>query len=367
MRVVAVLALCAVVVVAVGLWPRIPGLALNGEAESDQTSAVDALSYYPNCLECHGDPTLSMTFPSGESVSMFVDLQHFEGSVHNPNSVGCVDCHQRNVFYPHRKMTVYSRREFSVAEYELCKRCHFDNYTRTLDSVHFEAMSKGSAAAPICTDCHGSHDVAKANGSHLQITETCANCHAEIYTAYADSVHGEALTKDNPDVPVCTTCHGVHNIHEAETAAFRLGSVDLCVKCHSDKELMDKYEISSAVTKTYLEDFHGKTVGFYQGHDQTVWPEVAVCTDCHGVHDIRSADDPESRVVKDNLVETCRRCHPDASTSFPSAWLSHYEPSFDKHPLVFMVMQYYKVLIPLMVVGLALNVGLDLWRLARNR
>jgi cytochrome c553 len=130
---------------------------------------------------------------------------------------------------------------------------------------------------------------------------------------------------------------------------------------------MDKYDISSRVVRTYLDDFHGKTVGFYQQQASEVWPEVAVCTDCHGVHSIEPVDSPESSVVKENLVTTCRQCHPDATANFPSAWLSHYAPTMENAPLVFFVKQYYLVLIPLMVAGLALNVVLDLWRLARNR
>jgi len=78
-------------------------------------------------------------------------------------------------------------------------------------------------------------------------------------------------------------------------------------------------------------------------------------------------DDPESRVIKENLVTTCRRCHPDATSNFPSAWLSHYEPNLDKGALVYFVKEYYRLLIPVMVGGLILNIALDLWRLARNR
>jgi hypothetical protein len=72
-------------------------------------------------------------------------------------------------------------------------------------------------------------------------------------------------------------------------------------------------------------------------------------------------------VIKDNLLTTCRQCHRDASVNFPSAWLSHYEPSLDKAPLVYLVKTYYLFLIPFMVGGLALYIVIDLWRLARNR
>jgi hypothetical protein len=141
----------------------------------------------------------------------------------------------------------------------------------------------------------------------------------------------------------------------------------MCAQCHANTQLMDKYGISSNVLKTYLDDFHGKTIGFYQEQSSEVWPETPVCFDCHGVHNITPVDDPSSPVMKENLLPTCRQCHADASANFPSAWLSHYEPSLKKAPVVFFVREYYRFLIPVMIVGLIMHISLDLWRLARNR
>ncbi len=339
-----------------------------GVVQADKGAAGPPRAVQPNqaCLDCHGKAGLSMTFPSGDTLSVQVDPGLYEASVHG-NKLDCLDCHQRNRDYPHPATTVRNRRDYALAEYETCKQCHFENYTRSLDSVHFDARAAGNANAAICTDCHDAHTVTSLKDSRTEIARTCASCHSEIYNAYAQSVHGAALAENNPDVPDCVTCHGVHDMVSATTPAFRRGSVLLCAKCHADEKLMAKYNISSSVFKTYLDDFHGKTVGFYQDQSPEVWPDVAVCSDCHGVHDIKSTKDPGSSVVKANLVETCRRCHEDATPNFPAAWLSHYEPSLHKAPLVFFVKQYYRLLIPLMVVGLGLNVALDLWRLARNR
>ena len=319
------------------------------------------------CLKCHGDPNLSMTFPNGEVLPLYLDADAFQHSVHGTR-LTCVDCHQRNIAVPHQSPKVQSRRQLALVEYEVCKRCHFENYARTLDSMHFDAMAEGKEDAPICTDCHGSHDVVRLTESRTKIAQTCSKCHDDIYKAYSSSVHGSALNEeDNPDVPVCITCHGVHNIASAKTASFRQASVDLCASCHADEKLMSKYNISADVFKTYVDDFHGKTVSFYQKENSRVWPDVAVCTDCHGVHDMKKVDDPDSTVIKENLVTTCRKCHADAKPNFSSAWLSHYEPSPHKALLVYAIKQYYKFLIPAMVLGLALNIALDLWRLARNR
>jgi predicted CXXCH cytochrome family protein len=351
------------------------GLVFRGGADTAAAQAPtpapahqsSATGFDDFCLSCHGDPELSMTFPNGETLSLYLDSTAFHQSVHGTR-LACTDCHQRNLVVPHEVPRVQTPRQLAQIEYEVCKRCHFDNYTRTLDSMHFDALAEGEKDAPLCTDCHGAHNVIRLTESRAKVAQTCSTCHDDVADEYKASVHGtELLEKDNPDVPVCITCHGVHNIASAKTASFRQSSVDLCAGCHADKQLMGKYDISPDVFKTYLDDFHGKTVGFYQEEASEVWPDVAVCTDCHGVHDIKQVDDPDSPVIKANLVTTCRQCHEDATDNFSSAWLSHYEPSIDKAPLVYLVKQYYKYLIPAMVVGLLLNIALDLWRLARNR
>lgn len=319
------------------------------------------------CLSCHADTTLTMAFPNGEILPLYLDPDEFQHSVHGTR-LTCTDCHRRNLTIPHEVPDVETPRQLAQIEYEACKSCHFDNYTKTLDSMHFDALAEGKEKAPLCTDCHGAHNTTRLTESRTDAAETCSNCHDDVAGEYKDSIHGsQLLEEDNPDVPVCITCHGVHNIESPKTASFRQESVNLCANCHADKKLMAKYDISADVFKTYLDDFHGKTVGFYQEEGSEVWPDVAVCTDCHGVHNIAAVDDPDSSVFKENLASTCGKCHEDATPSFSSAWLSHYEPSLDKAPLVYAVKQYYKYLIPAMLFGLALNIALDLWRLARNR
>jgi predicted CXXCH cytochrome family protein len=181
-------------------------------------------------------------------------------------------------------------------------------------------------------------------------------------------VHGKALIEDNNfDVPVCTDCHPSHTIEDPRTAAFRSQSVDLCSNCHANEKLMSKYNISTNVVQTYLQDFHGATVAVMSKQSKDIWVKTAVCTDCHGVHDIKMVTDAESRVIKANLVSTCAKCHPDASTNFPGAWLSHYEPTLSKAPLVFLVQWFYRIMIPFIIIGLSIHIVIDLWRALTNR
>ncbi len=320
-----------------------------------------------DCTSCHSQPELSMTITSGESLSLFVDPEVFAASIHGGKLL-CADCHTSITGYPHPTREIPSLRDYNITRYEVCKRCHFDNYTKTLDSVHYDKLTKGDIGTPLCTDCHGAHDVTLPSQPRTKISQTCSECHQTIYDKYVNSVHGKALiAENNYDVPVCTDCHLSHTIEDPRTAVFRLESVQLCSNCHSNEKLMQKYGISTQVVKTYLQDFHGASVALLAKKSENIWPEEAVCTDCHGVHDIEKVDDPDSAVIKTNLVNTCRSCHPDATTNFPGAWLSHYEPSADEAQLVFYVRWFYRVLIPFIVVGLLVHILVDIWRVITNR
>jgi hypothetical protein len=71
--------------------------------------------------------------------------------------------------------------------------------------------------------------------------------------------------------------------------------------------------------------------------------------------------------MKANLSQTCGKCHEGSNENFPDAWLSHYEPSWQKAPLVYAVKLTYALVIPFMIGGLGLQILLHLWRLMVNR
>jgi len=142
----------------------------------------------------------------------------------------------------------------------------------------------------------------------------------------------------------------------------------MCADCHTDHERMDKYGLSTAVLRTYVADFHGSTVTLFERQHPDQVTNKPVCYDCHGVHDIKSARDPEKGLqVKANLLATCRKCHPGATTNFPDAWLSHYVPTRDRNALVYWARQLYNVLIPGVVGGMVLFVASDFVRRRLDR
>ncbi len=269
------------------------------------------------CLSCHTKPGLAMTLPNGDELSLHIDPKVYERSVHGMKGMSCTACHPSNEKHPHAPFAGPSARE----------------------------LNRGI------------------------IQQRCAMCHAEVFAAYRESVHGKALVDEhNLDVPTCTDCHGVHDIRHPKTMLFRLDSPDTCSKCHSDAKLMAKYDISPNVATTYLADFHGTSVSTTKRFTPSFGSYKAVCYDCHGIHDIKKAKDPESAVVKENLVKTCRKCHENADTSFPAAWTAHYEPDRrNKWALVYWVNKFYAVMIPTIVGGMALYILMELVRTAIDK
>jgi hypothetical protein len=317
------------------------------------------------CLSCHADHELSLTLPDGEKQPLFVDGEALARSVH-AGRVRCTDCHPGMQELPHPERTFATRAAFTAAFAESCKRCHFDKYTKLFDSVHYRRLAKGDA--PTCVDCHGSHEVLAPGKPRTRVSETCAACHADVAETYASSVHGKALANGRAeDVPVCTDCHRSHDVAGPHDQSWLVRTPQLCGKCHADEKRMKPYGLSTAVLRTYLADFHGMTASLSHAADQGERRVTALCTDCHGVHDIAKVDDPGSGVMRANLARTCSRCHAGATESFPASWLSHYEPSWRTAPLVHGVKQFYRVLIPFMIGGLVLQVLLHLWRVVVNR
>lgn len=315
------------------------------------------------CLSCHGDETLSITLPSGEQLSLYISPEVLETSIHSPLGIECEACHTEIKTYPHPKIPYNSRRELSRVYYQACKKCHSANYDKTLDSMHAQVAAEGNLEAPVCTDCHGSHAVRPPDEPRSLISETCGRCHTEIYNTYKYSIHGaDLLLKNNPDVPVCTDCHGVHNIQDPRTVQFRIETPEMCAHCHANKELMSKYGLSSDVYNLYKTSWHGVDVSVYKARWPTIWHDSAVCTDCHGIHDILPTHDPASRVNPDNLLQTCQKCHPDASPNWTGAWTGHYEVSLQRTPFVYYTAIFYKSFSPFVLWLSGIYVGLQILR-----
>jgi Zn-finger protein len=330
------------------------------------------------CLGCHGQPGQTYPLQDGSTWDLYVPQEAYSQSIHGQLGYACVQCHRDVGSYPHPAFQAADLRDAQLKLNNACKFCHTQQYELANDSVHAVALANGNREAAICVDCHTAHDVRRLNDpiSHellpdarVWIPQTCARCHSAIYDLYKESVHGAALIGEgNLDVPTCIDCHGVHNIVDPTTTAFRLSSPQMCGKCHTDSTVVGKYGLSTDVLDTYVADFHGSTVTLFEKQSPDEQTNKPVCYDCHGIHDIVRSDDPQKGLsVRQNLLVRCQECHPSASENFPESWLSHYIPSPEKYPAVFYVDLFYKFFIPGVLGGMGILVAMDFSRMGINR
>jgi hypothetical protein len=330
----------------------------KGQAEKE---AVDY------CLGCHGQKDLTIKLKDGATMSLFVEEGDFTHSVHGSQLI-CTDCHPKyDQDHPSGK-TFDSQRAYTIGAYETCKKCHFDTYTRTLESVHYDLIKAGVDSAPVCTDCHGTHKIQNPHAKRAMVSRSCAKCHTDVFEKYKQSVHGKALVdENNTDVPACADCHTHHQIQQPGTSKFRLGTPEVCSRCHADKKLMSKYNISTTVAGTYLSDFHGVTASLTRNLAEDKQQIVVTCVECHGSHDIASPKVRGDDAMKKTVAAACAKCHQNAAPGFPAAWLSHYTPSMQHAPLVYLIDLFYRFLIPFMVTGLVLHLLLQVYRISAGR
>lgn len=323
------------------------------------------------CLGCHNQPDQVLTFPNGDTVSVTIDEDAYDHAAHA--NLACQVCHTNIAEYPHPSISAQSSQEYTRQYENTCAQCHPDQVKAIEDNAHAKVAAAGNPNTPQCADCHNSHTqkrIAKdaqgdpAPTERLAIANTCTKCHSAIVEEYKQSVHGAALVEESSlDVPACNDCHGVHNLQQARTVEFRLDSPQLCAECHTRKDIMDKYGISTDVMDTYVSDFHGTTVTLFSKERSGADTNKPVCYDCHGVHGIAKVSDPERGLeVKENMLVACQRCHPDATENFPTSWMSHYIASPTKFPLVYYVNLFYMIFIPVVLGGMGIFVLSDILR-----
>ena len=129
------------------------------------------------------------------------------------------------------------------------------------------------------------------------------------------SIH-PAVAETGDPLPVCADCHSAHEIQRTDESDFRLHIMDQCGHCHEE------------ITESYFETFHGKV-------SRLGYEKAAKCYDCHGSHDILPVANPDSRLSRDNIVETCGACHPGSHRRFAGylTHATHHDP--DRYPFLF--------------------------------
>ncbi len=202
---------------------------------------------------------------------------------------------------------------------EECLACHSDatlshdvngkSVSLHVDPQTFKDSIHGSMFT--CVDCHT--DVIRAPHETSPLKITCANCHADEQAAYSRSFHGKAVEGGNNKAATCVDCHGSpHELLPASDPKSKVHHTNIpgtCGACHSQKFVMQDSGQSAQMVASYELSVHGHAVA--AGSEK-----AAVCTDCHGTHEILDAKDAKSPIFKFNVPTTCGQCHDQISKEY---------------------------------------------------
>ena len=300
-----------------------------------------------SCSQCHAEVNASRR-RACETITRPVDCaschaevgQNFMTSIHGAlegkgdlNAPTCKECHGRHDVL--RKSNPRSP-TFSTNVPALCARCHregekaairyagteVDIITHYTESIHGKGLIKsGLTVTAMCTNCHTAHSVLPSKDpastvNRDNVPETCGKCHHGIQEQFEQSIHGTVEPGDDKKKPVCSDCHSAHTIRRADEEGFKLTIMTQCGNCHEE------------IAETYFDTYHGKV-------SQLGYTKTAKCYDCHGSHDIQKVSDPRSHLSRENVVETCRKCHEGANRQFAGylTHATHHDPQ--KYPFLF--------------------------------
>ncbi len=174
----------------------------------------------------------------------------------------------------------------------------------------FDASTHGKLR---CVSCH-SDITSEEHDVPLKKVE-CGNCHRVETEIYKNSDHGIALGAGVSSAASCKACHGEpHGILNSRNTASPVNRANIpatCAQCHAKTEEMAKFQLSQpAPIVSYAHSVHGRALS------QNGGSSAAMCTDCHGSHDLHKPTNPQSKLFWQNIPATCGKCHENISKTF---------------------------------------------------
>jgi len=224
-------------------------------------------------------------------------------SIHYSESVSCSGCHGGNetVLDVKKAHLRDFRGRFTKRDIiEICSKCHslaekmapygipFNQKELYMMSTHGKLLFKNKNV-PVCSDCHGYHEIYKTQDKMSPVNKTkvsylCGNCHKTQLENYTKSIHYALVKEGKKNSPTCVDCHGSHG---AYPPGYR--DIDkICGKCH--EEARENF-LESPHYRAFLE------MGFKE------------CETCHDNHKVEK--------VNINLWDDkCSSCHSQKEKGF---------------------------------------------------
>jgi predicted CXXCH cytochrome family protein len=262
--------------------------------------ALDTGKSSPGCVSCH--PTHGSTLPPSSGAVNTICLTCHEDAMQSlmigghpygetaEGVINCASCH--DVHSAHVP-------DVDSGTLQACVDCHDGYEDQFAGSVHEDLLASDIMN---CLSCHKTHQVAD-NDTDLEFG--CGQCHEDAEAVYRTSAHRLARLHGDIVAAECADCHGGHHILAAtdqNSPVHHENIPGMCGECHTDNTVITSDYVRLPVSlPSYSESVHGK--GLEEGK------HTAVCTDCHGSHNLQSANIATSSVARENITKTCGQCH----------------------------------------------------------
>ncbi len=233
------------------MWPRMLMLLVGNAAQQPGPKAGTTSS----CVQCHEALDGEMQQPVKLSVQ----------DIHFKNGLSCHSCHGGDPSADSPDDSMNPKKGF----------------------VGHPAHAK---IASLCASCHSNPDFMRRYAPQVRVDQ---------YSEYLTSVHGKKYQAGDPNVAVCTDCHGYHGVRAAKDATSPVYVTNVaatCGRCHSDAKRMAAYKIPTNQVQIYTASVHG--VALMKNRDLA----APTCNSCHGNH---GAAPPGV----DSVANVCGQCH----------------------------------------------------------
>jgi len=304
------------------------------------TLVGDAQSSDLACRICHEETDAEITFPSGETLPVQVDLNALSHSAHGMQAedpLACTDCHLPLNDYqvPHTPVDAIDYRDYKLQRSVSCERCH--------QEPHLISHPGQDTDRPVgCSDCHGSHEVQTVDAwQSSESGQVCVDCHVEEGAEITSLIKLNNLVQnsmfaDEADSDYCLSCHSQPGLsmtfpngdvnfitikeealHDSVHGASNSWQALECADCHDNNSYphepvtatsareftLEKNQVCSRCHEDKFEETHDgvHALALADGVE-----EAAVCVDCHGSHDTPIPNEPRERIS-----HTCEQCHSD--------------------------------------------------------
>ncbi|MBZ0263055.1 hypothetical protein K8I28_00175 [bacterium] len=258
----------------------------------------------PGCISCH--PTHDSALPpSAGAVNNLCETCH-TGAMDQvmmgdhkavESTMSCASCHD---------VHATDKPHIDESTIEACNNCHEGYKDQFVGSVHEPLLADGTMN---CVSCHKTHQVEREDG---KVDLGCGACHSDVEEDFRSSAHRLGRLRGDNVAADCADCHNGHHVLAADDKESPVNHFQIpntCGKCHTDATIITTDYVRLPISlPSYQKSVHG--TGWVEGK------KTAVCTDCHGTHDLMSASNPQSRIAKGNIATTCGQCHSHISEQY---------------------------------------------------